>query len=190
MKKKILYLFSIFIFSSSFALAQKDKSREFDFWIGEWNIEQHIRNQNGDWLEFLATTKVESIVEKNVIVENWAGKVQFFWKGMNSPQKISGYSIRYYDKTENKWFIYWMDSLDPTFSKPFTGNFSDKGQGVFYRANVTENGIRYSRITFQQINKNKVNWELAVSDNQTEWTTIWKMNMIKKLADKKMKNIN
>lgn len=162
------------------SLAQEAKSKQFDFWIGEWMIEQKIVTKSGEWLEFSASTKVKYILDEKAIEENWEGMVQFFWAEMEEPKMMKGYSIRYYGEEENQWLIYWMDTIYPSLSVPYKGNFLKKGYGVFYKSNAAPNGTTYSRITFVQKNEGNVKWELAVSDDKESWSSIWIMNMRKK----------
>jgi hypothetical protein len=57
------------------------EAREFDFWIGDWIIEQKILQQDGSWLKLDATTSVSPDLNGCAIVEHWEGSVQFFWEG-------------------------------------------------------------------------------------------------------------
>lgn len=149
----------------------------FDFWIGDWRIQQKILRQNGTWLELPAKTSVSPVLDGRALIEHWEGSIQFFWEGMQSVEPIKGLSIRSYDYETRKWYVYWMDSRTPNFGIPYVGNFVD-GQGEFYREWETPQGKRNGRIIFSDIASDSVHWELAVSsDDGYTWTTIWVMDM-------------
>ncbi len=152
-------------------------SREFDFWIGSWKIQQKILQEDGGWTEFEASTVVTPILDGKALEEHWSGEVQFFWESMEKPELLKGMSLRYYDTTTGKWNIYWMDTKNLRLGSPFTGNFSG-GRGEFFLERETKKGRNISRITFSDIMKDSVKWDLAISnDDGKTWTTIWIMEM-------------
>jgi hypothetical protein len=149
----------------------------FDFWIGDWRIQQKILRQDGTWLELPAKTSVSPALDGHILVEYWQGDVQFFWEGMQSMESMKGLSVRSYDSETGKWYIHWMDSRRPHFGTPYSGNFVD-GKGEFFREWETPQGKRRGRITFSDITKNSVHWDLAVSSNAgSTWTVLWIMDM-------------
>jgi hypothetical protein len=149
----------------------------FDFWIGEWDIQQRILNEDGSWHEFEATTTVTPALDGCALLEQWAGTVQFFWEGMQSPEPMKGLSVRAYDPVTGLWRIHWMDTRTLRFDAPYEGSFDD-GQGIFYLERETPQGPQRNRITFSDISPNFVNWELAVSsDGGSTWTALWVMEM-------------
>lgn len=153
------------------------EARAFDFWIGEWNIQQKILEQDGTWLEFDAKTSVSPALDGCAILEHWEGTVQFFWEGMQSAEQMKGLSVRAYDPGTGKWYIHWMDSRTPRFGIPFIGSF-ENGKGEFFRAWETTQGKRIGRITFSDITSASVHWDLAVSSDEGQnWSTIWIMEM-------------
>ena len=152
-------------------------AREFDFWIGDWEIRQSILRQDGTWLELPAQTSVRSALDGCAVIERWEGQVMFFWEGMTKPDTLSGLSVRAYDPTTATWHIHWMDTRAPRFGHPYVGRFT-RGRGEFFREWQAPEGNRLGRVTFQDITANSVNWALAVSrDAGRSWQTIWTMRM-------------
>lgn len=152
-------------------------ARDFDFWIGDWHIDQSILRQDGTWLELPAQTSVTATLDGCALIERWEGQVMFFWEGMNEPETLSGLSVRAYDPATGQWYIHWMDTRAPRFDKPYVGRFVN-GQGVFFRKWETPAGNRIGRVTFDGITPDSVNWALAVSsDDGRSWQTIWTMQM-------------
>ena len=149
---------------------------EFDFWLGEWNIEQEILDKDGNYLKLPARNTVEKIVDDCVIIEKWSGDVQFFWEGMSKPEKLSALSIRTFNETDSTWSIYWIDSRIKKLSNPYIGKFNNH-RGEFIR----EDEARLSKIVFYAITPDLVKWELQVYNKMNnDWTAVWKMKFIRK----------
>lgn len=153
------------------------EARQFDFWLGEWDIRQSILRQDGSWLALPARTSVSSALDGCALVEHWEGDVLFFWEGMTEPRSRRGLSVRAYDAESGNWYIHWMDSGTPRFGSPFVGGFT-VGRGEFVRESETPQGRRLTRITFSNATERSVDWELAVSgDGGTSWQPVWRMRM-------------
>lgn len=153
------------------------EARAFDFWIGEWTIEQRILGPDGAWLMLPAKTSVRPTLDGCALVEHWEGEVQFFWEGMEEPESIQGLSVRAYDPVDRIWRIHWMDTRSRRFGPPYSGGFRD-GRGEFKRMRDTGEGRLLTRIVFSEIDAEKVHWELGISSDEGEtWTTLWVMEM-------------
>lgn len=152
------------------------EARQFDFYIGDWDIEQRIRRADDGWIELPASTSVTRAASGCALVERWQGEVQFFWTGMEMPAPLHGLSVRAWDPSTDKWNIHWLDSQNPVFGEPFSGRFTD-GTGVFYH----ESDTRLARITFTNVTDTSLDWELAIStDGGERWRTLWTMAMTRK----------
>jgi len=79
--------------------------RQFDFWIGEWNVFDRSDNPVG-------TSSIKLILKDCVIFENWTG-------GMGS----EGKSFNKYNSELKQWEQYWVDQ--GTGRQFFTGHFSN-----------------------------------------------------------------
>ena len=185
MKKIFFFLLSVFLVRSISAATisgdsvycNSPEARQFDFWIGNWNIDQEIIQKDGSWLKTKARDSVFSILKGCAIEEHWHGDVKFFWAGMKETKPLEGFSIRYYDTNKKKWHIKWMDNFNPKLGDGMTGNFKN-GKGQFFHENTTKKGTQISRITFSDIADNSVHWDLSLSrDNGKTWTKIWIMEM-------------
>lgn len=179
----VLGLVTVAIFLQKPSSAQETRgcgspeAADFDFWIGDWRIEQKILRQDGSWLPLEARTSVSATLDGCALIEHWEGEVQFFWEGMSQPELMKGLSVRAFDAEAGVWSIHWMDSRTPRFGTPYRGRFQDD-RGEFFRNWVSPQGERKGRITFSDINPDSVRWDLAVSsDDGQSWTTLWIMNM-------------
>ncbi len=186
--KKYFTMFCLLIIAQSSMAAQNNsaedtlacnslESKQFNFWIGDWDIHQKILNKDGTWLETNAFTSVKPILNGCALEEHWEGDVKFFWSGMQNIKHMKGFSIRYYNLKKKEWSIHWLDNNSLNMGAGVSGNFKN-GKGEFFSEPNNANGNSTSRITFSNITKNSVHWDLAFSkDNGKTWTTIWIMAM-------------
>lgn len=162
------------------ASCETPEARQFDFYIGDWTIEQGIRDAEGGWIELPAETSVARAIDGCALVEHWTGDVQFHWTGMTSPAPLHGLSVRAWDADAGAWNIYWMDSQTPVFSGTYSGQFED-GTGRFYLERETPNGKRLGRITFTNVTDSSLDWNFALSrDGGESWRVMWTMAMTRK----------
>jgi hypothetical protein len=66
------------------------ENRQFDFWIGEWNVE----TTNG---QPAGTSKVERILNGCALLENWSGGGD-------------GKSLNIYNANKKQWQQFWVDA--------------------------------------------------------------------------------
>ncbi len=160
---------------ASACLAQP--ARQFDFLLGEWDVQQRIRQSDGTWKSFPAQAEIKLAMDGCAIVENWAGDVQFFWAGMTEPRALKAISVRAYDAQNQRWIIHWMDSMNPQFGS-FAGRFGD-GYGVFFRKRESGEGQNVlTRMAYADIGKFPTKWELAISnDDGKTWQPLWQQFM-------------
>lgn len=157
------------------------EARQFDFYLGDWDIEQGLRAADGGWITLPAETSVTRAAGGCALVEQWRGDVQFFWVGMTEPAPLHGLSVRAWNPESGAWNIYWLDSQTPVFGGTFSGHFDEAGVGRFYHERETDNGMRISRITFENVTDDSLDWELALSSDDGEtWRPLWTMRMTRK----------
>lgn len=99
--------------SNRFPCRNNPKNREFDFWVGEWNVTA-LGQQAG-------TNDIKLILGDCVLFENWSSASGTFGKSFN-----------FYDANEDHWRQIWVDDTGGVVE--FTGNFRD---GVLYYTGVT-----------------------------------------------------
>lgn len=178
----LLAVVALTLSSKAAANCSAPEHREFDFWIGDWTIKQKILKADGSWFEADATTKISPILGGCALMEEWKGKVLFFWEGMEEPAPLQGFSARAFDPKTKQWVISWMDTRNPRFGE-FVGNFKE-GRGEFFRKSPAANGKQSTtRVTFSDITPRSVHWDLAVSsDDGKTWRMLWIMEMTRPIA--------
>lgn len=153
------------------ATAQEvDPSRQFDFWIGAWEVENRYQMEDGRWMSAgTARNQVFSILEGKAILE--------LWEGTMGERELVGFSVRYYDPESEFWqlVLNWPQPGSPSFFE-LDGGFRH-GRGEFLRtfedSTGTEVRVRY---TFSDISRERFRWDQAFSRDQGKsWRTRWIM---------------
>lgn len=140
---------------------QSTEARQFDFWIGSWNVNLRTIQPDNTWKESIkAHAKVYSILDGKAILELW-----------DSPT-VKGFSLRHYDPEKKKWVLYldWPKGNESSFSS-LEGSFRH-GRGEFFASKKKT----ISRYTFCDITPESLRWDDAYSkDGGKTWTYDWIM---------------
>jgi hypothetical protein len=54
--------------------------RQFDFWIGDWDVSQEFPQPDGSIVRLDARSTVSREMEGCALLERWRGEVQYFWE--------------------------------------------------------------------------------------------------------------
>ncbi len=158
--KNLSLLFALLFGGTMWLAAQSQKVppcsapayRQFDFWIGEWDV---FVND-----ELVGTNKIEPILDGCTLLENWV-----------STKQSKGHSFNSYNRGTKQWEQTWVDNFGSIIH--FYGTYADrkmsftaedldlKGEKVYYRFTFfnNENG------TVRQL------WES--SSDKTEWRIVF-----------------
>ncbi|MFW6079246.1 MAG: hypothetical protein ACODAE_06480 [Gemmatimonadota bacterium] len=151
------------------------RARDFDFWIGEWDVLNRQRPPEGVgfYETGRSTDRVYPVVGGCGIVEHWRGDAFRF---------ILGFSIRAYDPAEDEWTIVllWPTNGRPSFGE-LRGGFRH-GRGEFSFQWVRPDGdTATNRFTFSDITPNSLRWENATSrDGGLTWMGNWVMEFTRR----------
>ncbi|MFV1884694.1 MAG: hypothetical protein ACMZ7B_09415 [Balneola sp.] len=166
MFKKILGLFlvTIFIATSTILAQQAQQSRcktqpeyrQFDFWIGEWEV----KNPND---VAVGNSVIELTVGDCVILENWTGASGY-----------TGKSLNYYSVLDQQWHQKWIGSGGIPIE--FSGIYDAEAKAMKYIGKgFGQGGVELDyKLTFYQMTEDYVrqHWEQS-SDGGETWTTIF-----------------
>jgi tetratricopeptide (TPR) repeat protein len=128
--------------------------RQFDFWIGEWEV----RNPQG---QMVGTNSVQLILSDCVIFENWSGA-----GGGN------GKSFNIYNSNRGKWQQTWVSDTGNVLE--LSGESKD-GNMIFTGETVAKNGSRTEeRLSFFKLSPDKVRqyWEQSTDGGKT-WNVVF-----------------
>ena len=156
------------------------RSRQFDFWIGEWDVNNRHRRPDSDdpvWYETgLAKARVWPVVGGCAIVEQWDGTLTF--------DRVIGFSVRAFDPVRELWdlVLLWPSANRPLFAT-FVGEFRH-GRGEFDAGGLdAHERPQTTRITFADVRPDALRWDLALSgDSGITWRPTWIMEFTRRGA--------
>ncbi len=130
--------------------------RQFDFWIGEWEVKNPSDVVVGN-------SKIELTVGDCVILENWTGGSGY-----------TGISLNYYSIFDQKWHQKWIGSGG--IPVEFVGEYNTERKSMDYTGKgIGANGeeLEY-KFTFFHLNDDHIrqHWEQS-SDAGETWVTIF-----------------
>jgi hypothetical protein len=128
--------------------------RQFDFWIGEWEV-FGPKGKAG-------TSRIERILDSCIILENWA----------SARAGYSGKSFNTYNRSTKQWQQTWVDNSGG--STEYLRGHAEKDKMIFYadnnRGKDGKNFLR--RLSFYKLGSDKVRQHGERSDDGgTTWTT-------------------
>lgn len=128
--------------------------RQFDFWVGEWDVFVAGGRQAG-------TSSIQLILNKCVVFENWTGARGYIGKSFN-----------FHNNQTRKWSQVWVDGAGGNIF--FEGEFRD---GTLYYTATTldaQGAKTWHKLTFFNLGPDKVRqlWEQSTDDGKT-WNTVF-----------------
>lgn len=130
--------------------------RQFDFWLGEWNVEA-----NG---QLAGTSSVQLILDDCVIFENWTSR------GLS--QGYSGKSFNVYNSILKKWEQLWVDNAGGVLK--LQGEFKDGELRYFGETPQADGTKLQERLTFFKLPEDRVRqlWEQS-RDAGKSWQVVF-----------------
>ncbi len=128
---------------------QSAEYRQFDFWIGTWDVFQPDGQKAGE-------NRIEPISSGCALLEHWSGRGGF-----------TGKSLNIYDSTDKRWHQTWVDSSGGLLM--ISGGLVDKRIVL-----GSETGSAYQRITWTPNDDGSVRqfWESSTDGGKT-WTVLF-----------------
>ena len=134
------------------------ENRQFDFWIGEWNVE----TPNG---QPAGTSKVERILNGCALLENWSGGGE-------------GKSLNIYNANKKQWQQFWVDAGGEVHE--YSGNLVN-GEMKFEGPAADHAGNRsMRRMTFARLDHGRVKQTGEASPDGQKWTIEYELIYVPK----------
>jgi hypothetical protein len=147
------------------------ESRQFDFWVGEWDVLNRNRPpEDVRWYETgTATARVYPVVAGCGLVEHWRGHA--------FGEFLVGFSLRAFNPQLGQWnlVLLWPNQGQPRFGE-LAGGFRHS-RGEFYSRSIAETGdTTITRFTFSDVTPTTIRWQDGTSDdNGRTWDSSWIM---------------
>lgn len=158
----------------------QDGAHDFDFFLGEWLVQNRKRlrilENCDEWETFTAT-------QKNQALPGGIGNFDDFIAEAWRPGYV-GMSLRIFNPETGLWSIYWLnnrnggiDSQTGALMPPVVGKFQD-GVGLFEAKDTFNGKPVIVRFKWFVISANSARWEQAFSpDDGASWETNWVMDL-------------
>jgi hypothetical protein len=164
--KKILhgiFLSLMLLYFSPELMAQRPCSapvyRQFDFWLGEWDVFGLNGQKAGD-------SKISLILDSCIILEEWTSA------GMTQGIRYAGKSFNKYNSRTKQWQQTWVDNVGGS-TEYLEGKSEDKKiifQTMPYP--LSKDTMAISRLTFHNLGPDKVRQHAELTkDNGKTWAT-------------------
>lgn len=158
----------------AYSAFSEDKHRQFDFWIGEWDVNLRMIQADLSFKDAIkARANIYSILNGKAILELW------------DSVPIKGYSLRYYDPTAEQWVL-WLNWPSPNTSRTtsLSGEFRH-GRGEFRNQFTTPDGQTITqRYSFNDITPFSLRWDdLNSNDGGKTWRKNWRMEFTRTAID-------
>ncbi len=161
MKKIVFLLLAIGIHSLIFG--QKPCSapvyRQFDFWIGEWEVYAQNGKKAGD-------SKISLVLDSCIILEEWTSA------STSQGLRYAGKSFNTWNRASRQWQQTWVDNAGST-TEYLKGKYGDKK--MIFQTNpfpFINDTIAVRRLTFYDLGSDKVRQHGEISkDNEKTWVT-------------------
>lgn len=125
------------------------ESRQFDFWIGEWDV----KTPQG---QLAGRSSIQAMVADCVVFENWA-----------SVNGTNGKSMSVYSATDKKWHQMWIDEKGTLTN--YVGELAN-GKMVLLADTVVENKKVLSKMTFSKLPSGEIR---QLGENSTDDGKSW-----------------
>jgi hypothetical protein len=147
--------------SSNSSLCAQAERRQFDFWIGEWDLRWE---KDGRGTNIIRTT-----LDGCVITEEFDGAPSI---------PLRGSSVSTFSRQLGKWQQTWVDNQAGYLD--FVGEFKD-GRMVLQRKAMLEGKEIVQRMVWYNITKDKLDWNWERSEDAGKsWKVLWKIAYIRK----------
>ena len=145
---------------------QSAEARQFDFWLGEWDLAGRVRGAGDVWRETRSTNSIRSVMGGCVIQESFENRDPNAWSGM---------SVSVWSPRTSTWQQTWVDTQGGYI--PLTGGFAD-GRMILTTPELPGGGPAggsvVNRMVFHDIARDSLVWDWELSrDGGHTWQLQW-----------------
>jgi hypothetical protein len=142
------------------------EARQFDFWLGRWDLTWPAEQAGGEPGETMTGTNwIDRLFGQCVIEESFS----------NSDDSFQGRSLSVYDPGAGLWRQTWVDSAGGYLV--FTGGFDGAKMVLSTEPAEHDGATMVSRMVFSDITEDSLYWEWQKSeDGGKTWADRWTIN--------------
>jgi len=129
----------------------RPESAQFDFWVGEWNVEETGRPG-----KTIASSREEKIIGGCALLESY-----------QEPGGYAGRSTNFFDPVRKEWRQLWIDTAGNT--SEFAGTFRDGAMRFEGESHVASGRRVYRRLTFTPLADGSVRQRSEASPDGKTW---------------------
>jgi len=148
--------------SNPFPCMDDKRAREFDFWVGEWDVYKNGTNV------LAGISKIEMASGGCMILENWTSK---------GATPFNGKSMNYVNPSTGKWEQLWIGSDGIHTNNPqkfIDGEYRDGAMRFTFEQITQQNQKQIGRFIFYNNGPDEVRqFNEVSSDNGKTWTTVY-----------------
>ena len=147
--KQLVTLALLLLISNVVLACQSDQHRQFDFWLGHWQVSNSANTQ-------ISTSKIS-------LINNGCGILEEY----STPSGYQGKSLNIFDSQQEKWHQTWIDNSGLLLQ--LNGEFKD-GKMVMQGTTYNPQGIAtLNQISWQLLPDGRVNqiWQTSGDQGKT-----------------------
>ncbi len=130
------------------------EARQFDFWMGEWRVNNRFIQEDKSWKDDgAAHVKIYRVLGGKAILEFWDGDIR-------GGTPLKGFSLRFYDRKIKQWrlALNWPGPNRPGFG--FLDGQFRHGRGEFFSTSHDTAGKEIiSRYSFADVSPTSFRWD-------------------------------
>jgi hypothetical protein len=142
------------------------EARQFDFWLGEWDLTWPAEQAGGVPGETMAGfNRITRLFDDCVIEENFT----------TDDASFRGHSVSVYDEKSGAWRQTWVDSAGGYLA--FTGSFDGETMELRTQASERDGETVVQRMVFSDIGEDSLEWSWQGSrDGGDTWNDLWNIS--------------
>lgn len=144
----------------------RPEARQFDFWLGEWDLTWPAEQSGGTEGEIATgVNRISRLFDDCVIEENFA----------TDDGRFRGHSVSVYDERAGRWRQTWVDSSGGYLV--FTGSFEAGRMTLSTEPAGRDGEILVQRMVFSEIGEGSLEWVWQGSrDGGETWNDLWNIS--------------
>ncbi len=143
--------------------------REFDFWVGEWDVVNKKRRRDGTWFdESTSRARIQFILGGRAVLEQWIGQ---------DANTLRGFSLRAYDPALARWVVIlnWTGGRPSNFGQ-MEGVYDTDHISIYPPGSVESGQRNLERYTFSKATPESCQWDAQrTRDGGENWQMYWIM---------------